>query len=225
MKKFIITLLLALSVLPLAAQTVIAPRRPMRFLTLEGGATFSGIRGFDKRVKGTIFPTFGVALEVPIMSSLDLITLRLTYINKGFTGVPTEAEPVAAPSHQIHALEMGLLGFNWYPFKQYFYVGGSFNFGGNFLIRRIEEGGEKVPLKIKQKDALGLTLGVDVEVGFSFSFWPVGDRLLIFGRYSTDILGSPFSSAYRNDYPVFPKKMRAQWFTAGIRVPIIMARD
>jgi len=213
MKKIVIALVLSLIVLPASAQVVINVRRPGVLLMVEGGPSLSTVSGYDG-AQGMWNPYIGVGMDLPMTQHLNML-LRLTYLNKSYT---------ASTSHDIHAVEMGILQFNWYPFSKYLYLGAGFTFGGNILINRMEADGSKTRVKADNKDALGLTLGYDLEAGVNLSFWPIGDRLSFFARYSQDILGSPFGDGYRGSYGI-PKGMRCGNLTAGVRIPIFMFRD
>ena len=225
MKKFILTLLLALSVLPLAAQVVVQPRRPHRFFSVEGGAALSHVHKFGERAQGGWHPYAGFSFVNAPMTGMTELVLALSYRDKSFTGVATEEFPEAPYSHNVHSLNLDM-GVNFYPFKQYWYIGGLLEFGGNFLVQRIEPDGTKVRLKAKQLDALGLAMGVAAETGVSFSGWPFGDRVTVFARYAYDILGSPFNKAYCNDggYGV-TRKLSCGSLILGVRVPILLYHD
>ena len=119
------------------------------------------------------------------------------------------------------------MGFNWYPFVAFWYVGAYFNFGGNFLAQRIEADGSKVLVPGASEkagmDALGLFLGYALETGFSFHFWPIGDRFIIFARYEGD-WGFPFDKEYCNEYGL-NRKARINNLAVGVRIPISLIRD
>ena len=226
MKKTIIALLLLAVAMPIAsAQTVIQYRRPMKALSVEGGASLNQVNKFDGRAVGAWHPFGGISFEGTMNKHLD-IGLHLLYQQKSFTGVATEEHPTAPPSHNIHAIHLDM-GFNWYPFVAFWYVGAYFNFGGNFLAQRIEADGSKVLVPGASEkagmDALGLFLGYALETGFSFHFWPIGDRFIIFARYEGD-WGFPFDKEYCNEYGL-NRKARINNLAVGVRIPISLIRD
>lgn len=230
MRKTVLALLLLALALPVSnAQTVIKYRRPMRALSIEGGVGMSVVSN-ENRVLGGLqqqpvkmFPAGGITFEGPMNYSLDIV-LKLRYSNKSFVCAP---EGDSLPSHNIHAVMMDV-GVNWYPFHNIFYMGAYFTFGGNVLAHRIDADGTWTKLRSRDLDALGLCLSYGLEAGFSFGFWPIGDRFSVFARWEQDWLGSPFTksgeSVYRNEL-VYNKKMRLGAVTVGVRIPIILYRD
>lgn len=223
MKRLFAIAALLIFLVPAGAQTVIYYRRPMNFLTVEGGMSLSTITGFNNRAEGSWHPYFNVGMDLPLMQNVNM-RLMVGYRNKSFTGVPTDDNPTAPPSHEIHAVELGLLYFDWYPFGQGPYLGAGLDFGGNILVRRLEADGTKTLIKSENLDALGLTMSYSLEAGYSFSFWPIGDRVAIFGRFSQDFFGAPFNKDYCSNNHL-SRKMRCANISAGLRIPIIMMRD
>ncbi len=222
MKRFAIALALCMCLLPAKAQVVINVRRPTVFLMVEGGMSQPRIVNYDNRAQGIWHPYAGIGMDLPMTAHLNMV-LRLTYLNKSYSGVATADNPTAPPGHDIHSVEMGLLQFHWYPFRKSFYLGAGLTFGGNFLIDRVDAG-TRTRLKANDLDALGLTMGYALETGLSLSFWPVVDRITFFARYSRDFLGSPFSDGYLSAYGI-PGGMRCSNLTAGVRIPLVLIRD
>ncbi len=229
MKKIVLAIMLLVMAVPMtSAQTVIKYRRPMRALSVEVGGGMSRVFNDNNSFGGLQFspvsikPAVGVTFEGPMTNALDM-ALKVRYKNKSFIGIAPSTNPSLYPSHNIHSIVMDL-GFNWFPFHQFFYMGASFQFGGDIVINRVEPDGSKVLVKSNSLNALGFTLGFALEAGFSLSFWPIGDHLALYARYENDIFGPPFDKNYREKYG-FSKDMRIGVLSAGVRIPIILFRD
>jgi hypothetical protein len=226
MKKTVLALLLLVLAVPMtSAQTIIQYRRPNKFLSVEGGASLVQVNKFDGRAVGGWHPFGGISFEAPMNKHLD-IGLHFRYLQKSFTGVATEASLTPPPSHDIHSIHFDV-GANWYPFVAFWYLGAYMNFGGNILAQRIEPDGSKVTVPASSDnggmDALGMFLGYTLETGFSFHFWPIGDRFIIFARYE-GYWGFPFNKKYceQND---LSRKARINNIEVGVRIPISLVRD